>query len=96
MGAIERLGGDSGGLLPWSQDRKVTKAERALVAEVRFNGKVLDAHASLAGRSMDRTADLYHYADGLAGSDDQLRAALMGEVAGFINRSQSVQRNFGR
>ena len=93
--AIEQWGG-GGGLLSSGGDRQAVRAEKALVAETAFQGQLIDAHAELAGRSMDRTADLYQYAIGLAGSDDQLRAALMGEVAGFINRSQSVQRTFGR
>lgn len=86
--------GQSEGLLPF-QGRKVERALQAVHDEARFTAHVVDAQAAIAGRSMERTADLYRHAQYLSGGDPDLQAALMGEVGGFIGRSQQTQRHFG-
>lgn len=87
--------GQSTGLLPFGQSNKLERARDAVTDEAAFMGHVIDAQAALAGRSMERTTDLYHYARNLAAGDQDLQGALMGEVGGFIGRSAATQRRFG-
>lgn len=94
MSEIARWG-QPDGLLPFSQRNRVERALNAVKNETQFSGYVIDAQAALAGRSMERTTDLYHYAQNLAAGDQDLQGALMGEVGGFIGRSSATQRKFG-
>lgn len=93
MSAIERWG-QSDGWLSGSQNRKQDRAVERLRAEVQFHGMAIDGLAAIAGRTMDRTADLYHHAVALSGGDENLQGALMGEVGGFIGNAGGIQRNF--
>lgn len=73
--------------------RGLQRAMHGVVEQTRLAGMQLDSIAALAGRTMDRSTDLYDYGTLLAGDDPTKKAIVMQVEMQFIAAATSHLSN---